>query len=208
MRVIFYSARGKYFILLASSFMFPISVSAQCVDTQDCQTLGYTETSNSGNCVKCPFGEYWSCPETEDKNEVQCSSSYRYTCSGEYEEKPFTGSCNGKYQKCDCVSGYMWSNNSRCSPTGKVSYYVTSIRGCERIGNSSGYSLTGVLFGKKCSLCSDKIKEESGGSGVQIYQYIYGTQEENKAECEAAAASFSPFWLERTSSCNFDDDCE
>ncbi len=82
MCVISYSARGKYFILLASSFMFPISAFTQCVDTQDCQALGYTETSNSGNCVKCPFGDYWSCPKHEEEKAVlgQCTG-YAKNCS-------------------------------------------------------------------------------------------------------------------------------
>ncbi len=60
---VFHSAGKKvYFTLLASSFMFPIQAFAQCVDNEDCSALGYTETTNKENCLKCPFGEYWACP--------------------------------------------------------------------------------------------------------------------------------------------------
>ncbi len=99
MCVISYSARGKYFTLLASSFMFPISAFAQCVDTQDCQTLGYTETSNSGNCIKCFFGDYWFCLEPE-------------------EEKAVLGQCTG-YAK-NCKIGDILNNDGTCT-NGKVS---------------------------------------------------------------------------------------
>ena len=62
MRVILSAGKKVYFTLLASSFMFPISAFAQCVDNKDCVSLGYKETTNNENCLKCPFGEYWFCP--------------------------------------------------------------------------------------------------------------------------------------------------
>ncbi len=110
MRVILSAGKRIYFTLLASSFMFPVSAFAQCVDTQDCKTLGYTEISNSGNCLKCPFGEYWACPEEK------CGTSYKYTCTGTNQKKPLTGACNEKYTFCNCAAGYEW-NNGICSKT-------------------------------------------------------------------------------------------
>ncbi len=62
MRVILFAGKKVYFTLLASSFMFPISAFAQCVET-DCNTLGYDSTTSCNNGIKCPFGEYWACPE-------------------------------------------------------------------------------------------------------------------------------------------------
>ena len=46
------------FLLIGTSLSFiPSLTFAQCVATQDCETLGYTETScNGGKGVKCPFG--------------------------------------------------------------------------------------------------------------------------------------------------------
>ncbi len=66
MRVILSASKKVYFTLLASSFMFPIQAFAQCVENKDCSALGYKETTNKENCLKCPFGEYWFCPEPEE----------------------------------------------------------------------------------------------------------------------------------------------
>ena len=42
-------------------FGFAGRAEAQCAIT-DCAALGYTEAYNSsGNCLKCPFGEAYSC---------------------------------------------------------------------------------------------------------------------------------------------------
>ncbi len=58
MRVILSAGKKVYFTLLASS----ISAFAQCAET-DCNTLGYDSTTACDNGIKCPFGEYWACPE-------------------------------------------------------------------------------------------------------------------------------------------------
>ena len=77
------------------------SYAADCATTS-CQELGYTATSNKGNCLQCPFGNYWFCPES------QCDSSYQYTCTG-YMQSPSGTACNGKYRKCNCSNNYVWN---------------------------------------------------------------------------------------------------
>ena len=47
-------------VLLTAPFVAG-NVSAQCVATQDCATLGYTETSCENGGIKCPFGNTWAC---------------------------------------------------------------------------------------------------------------------------------------------------
>ena len=47
-------------VLLTAPFSMS-NVSAQCVATQDCATLGYTETSCENGGIKCPFGNAWAC---------------------------------------------------------------------------------------------------------------------------------------------------
>ena len=47
-------------VLLTAPFAMG-NVSAQCVATQDCATLGYTETSCENGGIKCPFGDKWAC---------------------------------------------------------------------------------------------------------------------------------------------------
>ena len=127
------------FLLLGTSLSFLPTLSfAQCVATQDCETLGYTETScNGGKGVKCPFGNKWACLPTEaeicKKNgfteactgagqsgsgkpcgglyaECSCASSYQYTCTGTGYAGGAGSACGGKYTQCTCSSGYEWKN--------------------------------------------------------------------------------------------------
>ncbi len=110
------------FLLLGTSLSFiPLTVNAQCVATQDCATLGYTETScNGGKGVKCPFGNKWFCFETENEFKTRLCSELGFTldCFGENQ----TGSnysCNGKYNYCNCADGYSWKNG-KCEKTEQV----------------------------------------------------------------------------------------
>ena len=53
------------------------NVSAQCVATQDCATLGYTETSCENGGIKCPFGNAWACKsESCDRGENNPDCTY------------------------------------------------------------------------------------------------------------------------------------
>ncbi len=72
MRVFHSAGKKVYFTLLASSFMFPISAFAQCVET-DCNTLGYDSPTSCDNGIKCPFGEYWACPEPAKPEEPEAA---------------------------------------------------------------------------------------------------------------------------------------
>ena len=104
----------KFLLLGASLSFIPSLTFAQCVATQDCKTLGYTETScNGGKGVKCPFGNLWACIKSDSEIEQQFCDKYgfQYTCSGTNE----TGggeACNNKYAFCTCTSGYYWENGS------------------------------------------------------------------------------------------------
>ncbi len=111
---------------------------AQCVSTQDCATLGYTESScPNGKGVKCPFGNKWFCggdSTTICKQEgftnactgagqfgkgescanlykqCSCQSTYKYTCTGTGYSGGTGSACNGKYTACKCSSGYNWNS--------------------------------------------------------------------------------------------------
>ncbi len=133
MCVILSAGKRIYFILLASSFMFPIQAFAQCINNEDCVSLGYKETTNRENCLKCPFGEYWFCPRS------QCDSSYKYTCDG-YLQSPSGTACNGKYQKCNCSNNYIWNASQgiclACtSPC--IGYTLTYTQAVQQCGASS-----------------------------------------------------------------------
>ena len=52
-------------VLLTAPFAVG-NVLAQCVATQDCASLGYTENSCENGGIKCPFGNAWACKENAD----------------------------------------------------------------------------------------------------------------------------------------------
>ena len=100
------------FLLIGTSLsLIPSLTSAQCVATQDCATLGYTETSCSGGSgVKCPFGNKWACFKSD--SEVCQQYGFTLSCTGSNQTgvgKP----CNGKYSECTCTSGYIWNDSSQ-----------------------------------------------------------------------------------------------
>ena len=140
---------NKLFLLLGTSLsLLPSLTSAQCVATQDCTTLGYTESScNGGKGVKCPFGNWWACLVDEQdicrKNgfteeckgagqipggdgcgglykQCSCNSSYQYTCTGTGYAGGSGASCNGKYAQCKCTSDYEWANGVCQGLTGAI----------------------------------------------------------------------------------------
>ncbi len=135
------------FLLLGTSLSFiPLAVNAQCVVTQDCETLGYTETScNGGKGVKCPFGNKWCCFETEES--VCIDNGFKYSCSGTGYSGGSGDSCGGKYKKCSCTSGYKWSGSACKKESCSSSYKYT----CKGIGYSGG---SGSSCGGKYTSCT------------------------------------------------------
>ena len=172
-------------VLLASSFQ-TVNVSAQCMNTINCQALGYTKTSCTKGGVKCPTGNYWYCPK--DTTTPQCSSSYKYTCTG-YMQSPSGTACNGKYQKCNCSNNYVWnasqglclagsgsgsggsssgsgSSNIKCCP----SYYVEEETGCSSKPSTTCYGVTCYR------LKTDVAVTQAYCTGIYCDgKYIYGT---------------------------------
>ncbi len=140
------------FLLIGTSLSFiPILSFAQCVATQDCATLGYTETScNGGKGVKCPFGNKWACLGA---NEEEFCTKYKFnqTCTGE-NQMPGSKICNGKYNYCNCSDGYEWKNGI-CIP--KVPNYLA----CK----------IGSLYYSDGSCSSDNLKDKEL-LGVVIYE--------------------------------------
>ena len=131
------------------AFLYANQGMAQCVSTQDCVTLGYTETScSNGNGVKCPFGNKWFCGSSDDtytENEcmvLACNKlGFKYTCSGSNISGGKGISCNGKYTSCNCSSGYKFTNGT-CKELQCVSYGSKSIEVEVRlmcVGNNNAY---------------------------------------------------------------------
>ncbi len=104
----------QYLLIGTSLSLIPQTINAQCVATQDCATLGYTETSCSGGSgVKCPFGNKWACfkSESEIKDQLCTELGFTLTCTST-NQIGVGKACNGKYASCTCISGYEWKDNS------------------------------------------------------------------------------------------------
>lgn len=96
----------------AAGIMIAGNVYAQCVTTQDCTALGYTETScPNGKGVKCPFGNKWFCGESSC--DYVCEDlGFKYTCSNEHSTGGVGDMCGEKYKSCTCEEGYGWKDGA------------------------------------------------------------------------------------------------
>ena len=137
----------KIFLMSSVLFVAPFTfgemgeVSAQCVATQDCASLGYTEASCPNGGIKCPFGNSWNCKT--------CDPLYKYTCNG----TGYTGgdgpACGGKYKSCKCAAGYIW-NGAACSARAVLGQCTGYAKNCAigDILNSDGTCTTNKESGK------------------------------------------------------------
>ena len=99
----------RYLLLGTSLSFLPALSCAQCVETTNCETLGYTENScNNRKGLKCPFGEKWLC--AGDKDSVCAENGFKYSCTGTGYNGGAGAACGGKYTSCTCSSGYEWKN--------------------------------------------------------------------------------------------------
>ena len=142
----------KLFLFIGTSLsLIPSLTSAQCVATQDCATLGYTETSCSGGSgVKCPFGNKWACFKSE--SEFCNEYSFTLSCTGTGYSGGVGKACNGKYNYCSCVNGYTWdATNKICGYDYKTNCVIGAL-----------YYSDGT--------CSDKLESSKTLLGVVIYE--------------------------------------
>ena len=148
----------KFLLIGTSLSLIPTITFAQCVATQDCATLGYTETScNGGKGVKCPFGNKWACLTSDSEIEQQFCDKYgfKYTCSGTGYSKGVGTACNGKYTSCTCSNKYNWSG-SACKSCGS-SYKYT----CTGTGYAGGSGTACGGYYTKCN-CKSPYTWSSG----------------------------------------------
>ena len=144
---------------------------SSCLVTENCITLGYTETScPNGNGLRCPFDELYAClgssvdcsalgydktctgagevgsgPSCNGKYaSCTCNASYKYTCTGTGYSGGSGEACNGKYTKCTCKSPYTWTSGvCKCPSTYKYT--------CSGTGYSGG---SGTACGGKYQSCT------------------------------------------------------
>ncbi len=121
----------KLLLLGTSLSCFPQLAYTQCVVTEDCAALGYTETSCPGNGVKCPFGNGWFCGG--DEASICAENGFKYSCTGTGYAGGAGFACGGKYTQCSCASSYEW-NGSSCALSCSSSYKYT----CTGTGYAGG----------------------------------------------------------------------
>ena len=137
---------------------------AQCVTTQDCAALGYTDSACPGSGVKCPFGNSWYCGggAAEDCTKL----GFIYGCTGTGYAGGVGETCNGQYQSCTCSSPYTW-NGSACTCPSTYKYT------CSGTGYSGG---VGTACGGKYTKCNCSSNYSWNGSSCALscdssYQY-------------------------------------
>ncbi len=154
----------KTLLLGTSLSLIPQFVNAQCVATTDCATLGYTETScPNGKGIKCPFGNTWACPSTED--EICAKYGFKYDCSGTGYASGVGQTCNNKYTSCTCASGYEWKDG-KCEKIPEPEAAV--------LGQCTGYAknckIADILYTD--GTCSADVV--SGKTPIAVVVYIGG----------------------------------
>ena len=93
-----------------------------------------------------------------------CTNSYQYTCDGANETGGSSTSCGGKFQSCNCASGYEWNGSSCACPS---TYKYT----CSGTGYSGG---SGTACGGKYAACVCKTPYKWNGSSCacpSTYKY-------------------------------------
>ena len=136
---------------------------AQCVTTQNCAELGYTETScPDGTGLKCPFGDTFACTGGSCANDCD-KLGFKYTCTGTGYTGGAGSVCGGKYTQCSCASGYEWSGSACVKEACSSSYkYI-----CSGTGYAGG---SGTACDGKYAQCSCAIGYEGKNGSCQFVQ--------------------------------------
>ena len=132
-------------VMAGSALLYANQGMTQCLTTQDCTALGYTESSCPNGGIKCPFGNTWSCTPP-------CDPAYKYTCSGTNITGGSGSTCDGKYFKCTCADGYTWdATRGECKSSCTIGalYYSDGI--CSDEFESSKTLLGVVIYEKSAS---------------------------------------------------------
>ncbi|MDO5386496.1 MAG: hypothetical protein Q4F75_04415 [Pseudomonadota bacterium] len=148
----------KFLLLGTTLSLIPIITNAQCVATTDCASLGYTEKScPDGKGIRCPFGNTFACPTTDES--VCKKYGFKYTCTGTGYKSGTGQACNKKYVSCTCISTYQWKNGI-----------------CEKLPGAALGSCNG--YAKKCKIgdilnddgtCTKDKDESKTPIGVVVY---------------------------------------
>ena len=134
-------------------------------------TCTYEECSNRYYKSGCKSGYDWNA--SSKTCTAQCSSDYKYKCTGANQTGGSGTACNGKYVACTCSGGYEWSG-STCTACAS-SYQYTCNSGYNVIGGN-GTSCGGKYSACTCSSpytwsdgicsCPSSYKYDCKGEGI------------------------------------------
>ena len=171
-------------VLFVTPFVLNSNVFAADCATQDCPTLGYTSASNTGNCVKCPFGNFWACPKVEEKAVLGQCTGYAKNCSvGQILNND--GSCSNSVVSGKTPIGvvvYISGGTDKCGYAMTASPIATSIQW------STEYVNTGAF---QSSNWQNAIKDfDVSGNMTKIIQAANGNS--SKYPAAYAALNYAP----------------
>ena len=128
-------------VLLAVPFMMNGETQAADCVTQNCPTLGYTEASNTGNCVKCPFGNFWACPKIEEKAVLGQCTGYAKNCKiGDILNNDGTCTTNKESGKTPIgIVVYISGGSDKCGYAMTASPIASSIRWSTEYVNTGAF---------------------------------------------------------------------
>ena len=194
----------KLFLLIGTSLsLIPQTINAQCVATQDCATLGYTETSCSGGSgVKCPFGNKWACfkSESEIKDQLCTELGFTQTCTGTGYSGAVGKACNGKYSECICAFGYAWNDSSQKCEDATANCTIGSFYYADGTCSNdyiSSKTLLGIVIYEKSASESGWVMTHKpvttgiawGGYGTDIPGLTNITSESNLTDIQASCTN-------------------
>ena len=190
----------KLFLLIGTSLsLIPSLTSAQCVATQDCATLGYTETSCSGGSgVKCPFGNKWACFKSE--SEFCNEYGFTQTCTGANQTDGGSKACNGKYNICKCATNFIWNTDTKSCEANTANcvvgalYYSDGTCSNDYIANNN---LLGIVIYEKSASQNGWIMTHKpvataiawGGLGTDIPELTNITSKSNLTDIQSSCTN-------------------
>ena len=151
---------------------------AECVPAPDCASIGYTETSCSGDSLKCPF-------DTSKLFCVPCDSSYKYDCSGDNITGGVGSSCGGKYISCSCSGNATFDNGNcieTCSNTACTvgAIYYSDGTCCSNV--LSVKTAIGVVVKDNALVMSQRSSSKMAWSTVHVDTSLYNYEDSTDAK--------------------------
>ena len=136
-----------------------VQTNAACIATPSCTAMGYTSTSSCTNGIKCPFGEYWNCANSDLSNKIT-----------ELENKINSGAGTDPSDKTyDCKIGDIFYSDWTCSTevdANKTPIAVVVYMDGAGHGQALALNSIGRYYWQICSLNEDGLNYTCKDAGA------------------------------------------